>query len=158
MTGFRVGYGAGPRPIIAAMNMLQSQLTSSTSTVSQWAGLAALDGHHDFIKIHNEEFVKRRDFVHQALLAIKGITCVKPNGAFYLYPSIKNLLGKKTKDGKVIKTDDDMAEYLLERAEVALVAGSAFGLSPYIRISYATSMTILEKAMARLTTALNELE
>ncbi len=158
MTGFRVGYGAGPRPIIAAMNMLQSQLTSSTSTVSQWAGLAALDGHHDFIKIHNEEFVKRRDFVHQSLLAIKGITCVKPNGAFYLYPSIKNLLGKKTKDGKVIKTDDDMAEYLLERAEVALVAGSAFGLSPYIRISYATSMTILEKAMARLTTALHELE
>ncbi|MDI9313599.1 MAG: pyridoxal phosphate-dependent aminotransferase [Hydrotalea sp.] len=157
MTGFRVGYGAGPRAIISAMNMVQSQLTSSTSTVSQWAGVAALDGNHDFIATHNAEFKKRRDMVLAALLSIDGISCVKPNGAFYLYPCVKHFIGKKTKDGKTIDSDDAMAEYLLERAEVALVAGSAFGLSPYIRISYATSMDILQKAMTRVKESLAEL-
>lgn len=157
MTGFRVGYGAGPKPIIAAMNMLQSQLTSSTSTISQWAGVAALDGPHDFIAHHNSEFVKRRDFVRAQLLAIDGITCLNPNGAFYLYPSVAAFIGKKTKEGKMMKTDDDLAEYLLERVGVALVAGSAFGLSPYLRLSYATSMTVLTAACTRLQEALAEL-
>ncbi|MGI9462090.1 MAG: pyridoxal phosphate-dependent aminotransferase [Alphaproteobacteria bacterium] len=157
MTGFRVGYGAGPSDIINAMNILQSQLTSSTSTISQWAGVAALEGTHDFILPHNQEFVKRRDFVLGKLLQMDGIFCIKPHGAFYLYPSVKKFIGKKTPDGKVIKTDDDLAEYILEKGEVALVAGSAFGQSPYLRISYATSMDILEKAMVRLASSLAEL-
>lgn len=162
MTGWRVGYGAGRgaviSPLIKAMNMLQSQLTSSTSTISQWAGVAALDGDHSFLKTYVTKFQERRDFLFNALMAIKGITLPKPEGAFYLYPSVKFFIGKKTKTDKIINNDDDLCEYLLERAGVATVAGSAFGLSPYIRLSYATSMEILQEAATAITVALAELQ
>ena len=146
MTGWRIGYAAGPKEIIKAISKIQSQSTSNPSSISQAAAVEALNGTQDFIKERSDAFKERRDFVVNSLNNIKGISCLKPNGAFYVFPSCKKLLGKKTK----IKTDSEFVEKLLEKANVAVVQGSAFGLEGFFRISYATSMKNLEKAMERI--------
>ena len=146
MTGWRIGYAAGPKEIIKAMAKIQSQSTSNPTSISQAAAVEALNGTQEFIKERSDSFKERRDFVVDSLNNIKGINCLKPEGAFYVFPSCKKLLGKKTK----LKTDKDFVEKLLEHSEVAVVQGSAFGLDGYFRISYATSMENLEKAMGRI--------
>jgi len=150
MTGWRVGYAAGPADIIKAMNKIQSQSTTSTSTISQWASVAALNGDHSFIAEHNKAFKERRDLVVSMLNQATGLTCATPEGAFYVYPSCAGAMGKKTPEGKVLKTDEDFATYLLEAEGVAVVHGEAFGLSPHFRISYATSIEALEEACQRI--------
>lgn len=146
MTGWRIGYAAGPKEIIKAISKIQSQSTSNPSSISQAAAVEALNGTQDFIKERANAFKERRDFVVNSLNNIKGVSCLKPSGAFYVFPSCKKLLGKKTK----LKTDKDFVEKLLEEALVAVVQGSAFGLDGYFRISYATSMDNLKKAMERI--------
>jgi len=146
MTGWRIGYGAGPKDIIKAIAKIQSQSTTNPSSISQAAAVEALNGTQDFIKTRSESFKERRDFVVKSINNIKGLSCLKPNGAFYVFPNCKKLLGKKTK----LKTDKDFVEKLLEKAEVAVVQGSAFGLDGYFRISYATSMDNLKKALERI--------
>ena len=146
MTGWRIGYAAGPAEIIKAISKIQSQSTSNPSSISQAAAVEALNGTQDFIKIRADSFKKRRDFVVDSLNNIKGLSCLRPEGAFYVFPSCKKLLGKKTK----LKTDKDFVEKLLEKSEVAVVQGSAFGLNGYFRISYATSMENLKNAMDRI--------
>jgi len=146
MTGWRIGYAAGPKEIIKAISKIQSQSTSNPSSISQAAAVEALNGTQDFIKERSDAFRERRDFVVNSLNNIKGVSCLKPNGAFYVFPSCKKLLGKKTK----IKTDSEFVEKLLEKANVAVVQGSAFGLNGYFRISYATSMEKLRIAMERI--------
>ena len=146
MTGWRIGYAGGPKEIIKAIRKVQSQSTSNPSSVSQAAAVEALNGNQKFIKTRSKEFKKRRDFVVNSLNNIKGISCLKPNGAFYVFPSCKKLLGNKTK----LKTDTEFVEKLLEKTNVAVVQGSAFGLPGYFRISYATSMEKLKKAMIRI--------
>ncbi len=146
MTGWRIGYAAGPKEIIKAMAKIQSQSTSNPTSISQAAAVEALNGTQEFIKERSDSFKERRDFVVDSLNNIKGINCLKPEGAFYVFPSCKKLLGKKTK----LKTDKDFVEKLLEQSEVAVVQGSAFGLDGYFRISYATSMENLKKAMGRI--------
>ena len=146
MTGWRIGYAAGPKEIIKAISKIQSQSTSNPSSISQAAAVEALNGTQDFIKIRSNSFKERRDFVVSSLNNIKGLSCLKPEGAFYVFPNCKKLLGKKTK----LKTDKEFVEKLLEKAEVAVVQGSAFGLDGYFRISYATSMENLKKAMERI--------
>jgi len=150
MTGWRIGYAAGPAPLIAAMRKMQSQSTSNPCSVSQWAAVAALNGPHDFIAANNLAFVRRRNLVVAALNQIPGITCPNPEGAFYVYPSIAGLIGKKTPGGCVIDTDEVFATELLNATGVAVVFGAAFGLSPCFRISYATSDAILADACARI--------
>jgi len=150
MTGWRVGYAAGDHKLIKAMNMIQSQSTTSTSTISQWASVAALDGDHSFIAKHNAVFKERRDLVVSMLNQANGITCPKPEGAFYVYPSCAGVIGKTTPDGKVLETDEDFVKYLLEGEGVACVHGEAFGLSPYFRVSYATATELLEDACQRI--------
>jgi len=144
MTGWRIGYGAGPKDIIKAMAKLQSQSTTNPSSISQAAAVEALNGTQDFIKTRAESFKERRDFVVKYLNSIKGLSCLKPNGAFYVFPNCKKLLGTK------LKTDKEFVEKLLEEALVAVVQGSAFGLDGYFRISYATSMDNLKKALERI--------
>ena len=146
MTGWRIGYGAGPKDIIKAMAKIQSQSTTNPSSISQAAAVEALNGTQDFIKTRSKSFKERRDFVVENLNNIEGLSCLKPNGAFYVFPNCKKLLGKKTK----LKTDKDFVEKLLEKSEVAVVQGSAFGLDGYFRISYATSMDNLKKALDRI--------
>ena len=146
MTGWRIGYAAGPKEIINAIRKIQSQSTSNPSSISQAAAVEALNGQQNFIKERAEAFRKRRDFVVNSLNNIKGINCLTPNGAFYVFPSCKELLNKKTK----IKTDTEFVQKLLEKSMVAVVQGSAFGLDGYFRISYATSMENLEKAITRI--------
>ena len=146
MTGWRIGYAAGPKEIIKAMAKIQSQSTSNPTSISQAAAVEALNGTQEFIKERSDSFKERRDFVVDSLNNIKGINCLKPEGAFYVFPSCKKLLGKKTK----LKTDKDFVEKLLEQSEVAVVQGSAFGLDGYFRISYATSMQKLKVAMERI--------
>ena len=146
MTGWRIGYAAGPREIIKAMAKIQSQSTSNPTSISQAAAVEALNGTQDFIQERANSFKERRDFVVERLNNMNGISCLKPEGAFYVFPSCKQLLGKKTK----LKTDKDFVEKLLEKSEVAVVQGSAFGLDGYFRISYATSMENLKKAMDRI--------
>ena len=148
MTGWRIGYAAGPKEIIRAISKIQSQSTSNPSSISQAAAVEALNGNQDFIQERSNAFKERRDFVVNSLNSIKGISCLKPNGAFYVFPSCKKLLGKKTK----LKTDSEFVEKLLEKSNVAVVQGSAFGLDGYFRISYATSMENLRKAMERIKT------
>jgi aspartate aminotransferase len=150
MTGWRVGYAAGSVELIKAMNKIQSQSTTSTSTISQWASVAALDGDHSFIAEHNKVFKERRDLVVSMLNQATGLSCATPEGAFYVYPSCAGLMGKKTPEGKAIETDEDFVTYLLESEGVAAVHGEAFGLSPYFRISYATSTEALEDACQRI--------
>ena len=148
MTGWRIGYAAGPKEIIKAMAKIQSQSTSNPTSISQAAAVEALNGTQDFILERSNSFKERRNFVVDSLNNIKGISCLSPEGAFYVFPNCKKLLNKKTK----LKTDKDFVEKLLEKAEVAVVQGSAFGLDGYFRISYATSMDNLKKAMDRIKT------
>ncbi len=150
MTGWRIGYAGGPEPLIAAMRKVQSQSTSNPCSISQWAALAALDGPHDFIAENNRAFARRRDLVVQALNGIDGVTCPAPEGAFYVYPSIAGLIGRKSAAGTPIDSDGAFATALLDEAGVAVVFGAAFGLSPAFRVSYATSDEMLEDAMARI--------
>ena len=146
MTGWRIGYAAGPKEIINAIRKIQSQSTSNPSSISQAAVVEALNGQQNFIKERAEAFKERRDFVVSSLNNIKGINCLTPNGAFYVFPSCKGLLNKNTK----LKTDTEFVQKLLEKSMVAVVQGSAFGLDGYFRISYATSMENLKKAIARI--------
>ena len=150
MTGWRIGYAAGPKDLIKAMAKIQSQSTTNPSSISQAAAVEALNGKQDFIVERSKLFQQRRDFVLNELKSIKGISCLKPEGAFYVFPSCSNLLGKKDPNGKFLKTDDDFVESLLENQGIAVVQGSAFGLSGFFRISYATSMDNLKKAMKKM--------
>lgn len=150
MTGWRIGYAAGPEALIAAMRKVQSQTTSNPCSISQWAALEALEGPQAFLQDNQTLFKGRRDLVVAGLNAIEGITCPIPEGAFYVYPSIAGLIGKTTPSGKVIATDKDFAIALLEDTGVAAVFGAAFGLSPNFRISYATSESQLSEACARI--------
>jgi len=148
MTGWRIGYAAGPKDIIKAIGKIQSQSTSNPSSISQAAAVEALNGNQGFIQKRSKAFKERRDFVVKSLNNMQGINCLTPNGAFYVFPSCKGLLNKKTK----LKTDTDFVQKLLEKSNVAVVQGSAFGLDGYFRISYATSMQNLKKAMERIKT------
>lgn len=150
MTGWRVGYAAGPADLIKAMNKIQSQSSTHTSSVSQAAAVEALNGPQDFLAEWRKAFAARRDLVVKMLNEAEGLTCRTPEGAFYVYPSCAGLLGKKTADGRVIESDSDFAEALLEAEGVAVVQGVAFGLSPYFRISYATSEKALTEACTRI--------
>ena len=150
MTGWRIGYAAGPEALIAAMRKVQSQTTSNPCSISQWAALEALEGPQAFLQDNQTLFKGRRDLVVAGLNAIDGITCPVPEGAFYVYPSIAGLIGKTTPGGKVIATDEDFAIALLEDTGVAAVFGAAFGLSPNFRISYATSENQLSEACTRI--------
>ena len=153
MTGWRIGYAAGPKEIIKAIAKIQSQSTSNPTSISQAAAVEALNGTQDFIEDRANSFKERRDFVVNSLNNINGISCLKPEGAFYVFPNCKKLLGKKTK----LKTDKYFVQKLLEKSEVAVVQGSAFGLDGYFRISYATSMENLKKAMERIRSFCNSL-
>ncbi len=150
MTGWRIGYCAGPEDLIKAMAKLQSQSATNASSISQWASVEALNGRQDFIPGFQKLFEERRDLVVSMLNQASGIECPKPEGAFYVYPSIKKLIGKKTRAGKVIASDEDFASELLDAEGVAVVHGAAFGLSPFFRISYATSNKALEEACRRI--------
>jgi aspartate aminotransferase len=150
MTGWRVGYAAGPQELIGAMNKIQSQSTTMTSSISQAAAVAALNGPMDFIDEHNKVFRERRDLVVKMLNEAEGLTCRTPQGAFYVYPSCAGVIGKTTPAGTELKTDEDFIAYLLESEGVAAVHGEAFGLSPYFRVSYATSTEALEEACTRI--------
>ena len=150
MTGWRVGYAGGPQELIKAMTKVQSQSTTHTAAVSQAASVAALNGPQDFIAANNKIFQDRRDLVVSMLNQAPGLKCPTPEGAFYVYPSIKGTIGKKTPAGQVIETDGDFVSYILETEGVAAVQGEAFGLSPHIRISYATSTELLEEACRRI--------
>ena len=157
MTGWRLGYCGGPKEIIAGMNKIQSQSNTSTSSISMAASVEALGGNQDFIDLHNVEFKKRRNMVVAKLNEIEGITCSTPPGAFYVYPSCAGIIGKTTPAGEVIDTDEKFMNYLLESEGVAGVHGEAFGLSPYFRLSYATSEKILDDACARIARACKNL-
>ncbi len=150
MTGWRIGYAAGPAALIKAMDTIQSQSTSNASSISQAAAVAGLNGPEDFIRSQNEVFKQRRDLVVSMLNQAKGLHCPRPEGAFYVFPSCAGVIGKKTPQGKVLETDTDFVNYLLESEGVAVVQGSAFGLAPHFRISYATSTEALEEACRRI--------
>ena len=150
MTGWRIGYAAGPEFLIKAMAKVMSQSTSNPCSISQWATVAALNGPQGFLEERNAAFRARRDRVVKMLNAADGLECPKPEGAFYVYPSCAGLIGRKTPGGAVIETDEDFARELLDAEGVAVVHGAAFGLSPFFRISYATSMEVLEDACTRI--------
>ncbi|MET4697444.1 aspartate aminotransferase [Constrictibacter sp. MBR-5] len=150
MTGWRIGYAGGPVELIKAIGKVQSQSTTNPSSISQTAAVEALDGPQDFIKERAERFRQRRDLVVSMLNQASGLTCRRPEGAFYVYPSCAGTIGKTTPSGKKIESDDDFAAYLLEAEKVVVVPGSAFGLSPYFRISYATKDETLEEAGRRI--------
>ena len=150
MTGWRIGYAGGPNHLIAAMRKVQSQSTSCPSSISQAASVEALNGPHDFITANNVAFKHRRDLVVGLLNEIDGVDCPTPEGAFYVYPSIKGLIGKTSAGGRKIETDEDFAFALLEESGVAIVFGAAFGLSPYFRVSYAEDDAVLEQACRRI--------
>ena len=150
MTGWRIGYGAGPEALIKAMAKLQSQSTSNPSSVSQWAAVEALNGSQGFIAANNKVFKERRDLVVSMLNQARGLACPTPEGAFYVYPSCAGVLGKTTPSGKSIANDEDFATELLEHEGVAVVHGAAFGLEPHFRISYATATSALEDACQRI--------
>ena len=150
MTGWRIGFAGGPQPLIKAMAKVQSQSTSNPSSVSQAAAVEALNGPQDYIAAHNEVFKERRDLVVKMLNDCEGLHCHRPEGAFYVFPSCAGTIGKTSLAGKVIESDGDFVTYLLEEAGVATVQGEAFGLSPYFRISYATSTEALEEACGRI--------
>ncbi|MFP4127228.1 MAG: pyridoxal phosphate-dependent aminotransferase, partial [Alphaproteobacteria bacterium] len=150
MTGWRIGYAGGPVELIQAMAKVQSQSTSNPSSISQAAAVAALDGPQDFIAERNAVFKQRRDLVADRLDAVPGLRCRKPEGAFYVYPSCAGVIDKRTPQGDVIASSEDFARYLLEAEGVAVVHGSAFGLEPCFRISYATATELLEEACTRI--------
>lgn len=150
MTGWRIGYAAGPKALIKAMGVIQSQSTSNPTSISQAAAVEALNGPQDFIKERAAVFQTRRDLVVSMLNQAAGLSCPNPEGAFYVYPSCAGTIGKTAPTGKVIETDEDFASELLEAEGVAVVHGAAFGLSPFFRISYATSTEVLEEACTRI--------
>ncbi len=152
MTGWRIGYAAGPAHLIAAMRKIQSQSTSNPSSISQWAAVEALNGPQDYIAMSCPVFERRRDLVVDMLNAAKGIACATPDGAFYVYPSIAECIGKTTPSGTVISSDEDFATELLSDQGVAVVFGAAFGLSPNFRVSYAKSDDDLREACRRIQT------
>jgi aspartate aminotransferase len=152
MTGWRMGYAAGPKDVIKAMTNIQSQSTSNPTSISQKAAVAALRGPQDFIGTMRAEFDRRRSYLVDRLNAIDGVRCLKPNGAFYAFPDVSALYGKKAGD-RTINSSLDFALYLLEEAQVALVHGEAFGDDRYIRLSYATSMENIEKGVERIRAA-----
>ena len=157
MTGWRIGYGAGPVEIIKAMAKIQSQSTTNPSSISQAAAVEALNGPQNFIMERSKEFQERRDFVVKSLNEIKDLSCINPDGAFYVFPNCSKCLNKKDKKGKLLKTDSDFVESLLENNSVAVVQGSAFGLEGYFRISYATSTQNLKNALKRISEFCNSL-
>ena len=150
MTGWRIGYAAGPAELIKAMDMVQGQQTSGACTISQWASVEALTGPQDFIPVRRKAFQERRDLVVSMLNQAQHIKCPKPEGAFYVYPSVASAIGKKTQSGKTVATDEDFVTELLEQEGVAVVHGSAFGLGPNFRVSYATSLKQLEVACGKI--------
>jgi aspartate aminotransferase len=150
MTGWRIGYAAGPIELIKAMDMIQGQQTSGAATMAQWAAVEALNGPQDFVRKNKAIFQGRRDLVVSMLNQARGISCPSPEGAFYVYPSCAALIGRKTRTGKVIDNDETFVSELLEAEGVAVVHGSAFGLGPNFRISYATSEALLEEACTRI--------
>jgi len=150
MTGWRIGYAGGPEPLIKAIATLQSQSTSNPCSISQWASVEALEGPQDFLKSWVASFQDRRDLVVSMLNQAKGISCPTPEGAFYVYPSCAGVIGRTSRDGKKIETDEDFATALLQEEGVAVVHGAAFGLSPFFRISYATGIEALEEACRRI--------
>ena len=150
MTGWRIGYAVGPEILIKAMIKIQGQSTSNASSISQYAALAGISGSNDFLKPCLKAFDERRRFVVSKLNNIQGISCLLPKGAFYAYPNVSGLVGKKTNEGIILKNDTDIVEWLLETAEVAAVPGVAFGLEPFFRISYATSLDLLKEARNRI--------
>lgn len=156
MTGWRMGYAAGPKEIIQAMTKIQGQVTTNINAPTQWACVEALNGSQDFLKGWVAEFKKRRDTIVKRFRSIPGVSCFEPQGAFYVFPNVSAYLGK-SHDGKVIGDSDALAGYLLERALVAVVPGSGFGAEGYIRLSYATSMEKIEKGMERIEKALSSL-
>ena len=158
MTGWRIGYCGGPKKIIDSMRKLQGQSTSNPSSISQWASVEALNGDQSFLKDWLASFEMRRNKVFEMINSAKGLSCLKPKGAFYIYPSCEGIIGKKHKGGEKIKNDEDFAMNLLKNKSVGVVHGSAFGLSPYFRISYATSMEKLEEACERIIDFCDELE
>lgn len=157
MTGWRLGYAAGPIDIIKGINTLNSQSTSCPATMAQWAAVEALDGDKSAITEHNIAFTHRRNFVVAALNALEGVQCMVPNGAFYVYPCIRDLMGKKTPAGNILLSDTDFVTFLLETQGVAVLQGEAFGLSPYIRLSFATSMDTLKRGIERIARAIQTL-
>ena len=150
MTGWRIGYGAGPEPLIKAMQKLQSQSTSNPSSISQWAAVEALNGPQEFIAANNKVFKERRDLVVSMLNQAKGISCPMPEGAFYVYPSCEGVIGKTAPSGQRITSDEDFVNDLLDSEGVAVVHGAAFGMEPHFRISYATATQVLEDACQRI--------
>ena len=157
MTGWRLGYAAGPAPLIAAINKLQSQISSCPSSVSQAAAAAALAGSQDFVRDSVETYRKRRDTAVAALNAVDGLSCTTPEGAFYTYVNCAGVIGKTTPEGQAIQNDQDFTLYLLDAAAVAVIQGSAYGLGPYFRISYATSLDIIEESIAAIDKAVQAL-
>ena len=157
MTGWRIGYAAGNKDLIKAMNKVQSQSTSSTCSISQHAATEAISGPQDQVFIMRDEFQKRRNKVVELLNSIDGISCLTPDGAFYVYPNCSGLIGKKTPDGKIIENDNELSQYLLKEQGVAVVPGEAFGLSPHFRISYAASLDSLIDACDRIKKACDKL-
>jgi aspartate aminotransferase len=153
MTGWRLGYAGGPEVLINAMRKLQSQSTSNPCSITQWAAVEALDGPQDFIAKNNAKFVERRDLVVSMLNQASGLKCPKPDGAFYVYPSCAGVIGKQTPAGATLNNSEDFGRYLLESEGVAVVHGTAFGLDPHFRISYATSTEALEEACTRIARA-----
>ena len=158
MTGWRIGYCGGPKKIIDSMRKLQGQSTSNPSSISQWAAVEALNGDQSFLKDWLDSFEIRRNKVVEMINSAKGLSCLKPKGAFYIYPSCEGVIGKKLTSGEEIKNDEDFAMNLLKNKSVGVVHGSAFGLSPYFRISYATSIEKLEEACERIIDFCDELE
>jgi len=157
MTGWRLGYCGGPKEIISGMNKIQSQSTTSTSSITMAAAVEALNGDQEFIKKHNKEFKKRRDLVVEKLINIEGLSCEIPPGAFYVYPCCEGIIGKKTPEGNTIATDEDLMNFLLESEGIAGVHGAVFGLSPYFRLSYATDEKTLIDACERIRKACSNL-
>jgi aspartate aminotransferase len=158
MTGWRIGYAGGPKPLIKAMGAIQSNSTANPCSISQAAAIEALNGPQDFIPKNAKVFKERRDLVVDLLNKVPGLHCPRPEGAFYVYPSCAGLIGKKTPKGATIKNDEDFAHYLLEAEGVAVVHGAAFGLAPHFRISYATSTEELREACARIDRACRALQ
>ena len=150
MTGWRIGFAGGPRPLIKAIAKVMSQSTSNPCSISQWATVAALNGDHTFLKERNSAFQRRRDYVVKALNAIPGLSCPTPEGAFYVYPSCAGIIGRTSAGGHKIQTDEDFSQALLEEEAVAVVFGTAFGAGPAFRISYATSDELLEDSCQRI--------
>jgi len=158
MTGWRMGYAAGPLDVIKAMTKLQGQVTTNINSMTQWAAVAALNGSQDFLKTWVGEFQKRRDTIVKRFNAMPGIKCYNPQGAFYVFPNISHYLNRKLSGGRIIETDSDFCDYLLEKHLVACVAGSGFGAPGYMRLSYATSMANIEKGLDRIENALKDFQ